>query len=53
MSDNAVVVPLTKKSAAEAPKGPPPKDLYELGENQDRLWSQYLDKLKAAGASRE
>ena len=27
--------------------------LYELGENQDRLWSQYLDKLKAAGASRE
>ncbi len=36
MSDNAVVIPLTKKSAAEAPngapKGPPPKELYELGE---------------------
>ena len=27
--------------------------LYELGENQDRLWSQYLEKLKAANASRE
>ena len=27
--------------------------LYELGENQDKLWSQYLDKLKAAGAGRE
>ena len=26
--------------------------LYELGENQDELWSQYLAKLKAAGASR-
>jgi DUF971 family protein len=27
--------------------------LYELGHNQQKLWSQYLDKLKAAGASRE
>jgi DUF971 family protein len=27
--------------------------LYELGENQDQLWSQYLNKLKVAGASRE
>ena len=27
--------------------------LYELGENQDKLWSQYLEKLAAAGASRE
>jgi DUF971 family protein len=27
--------------------------LYELGHNQEKLWSQYLDKLKAAGASRE
>ena len=27
--------------------------LYELGENHDRLWSQYLEKLAAAGASRE
>ena len=27
--------------------------LYELGETQDKLWSQYLEKLKAAGASRE
>ena len=26
--------------------------LYELGENQDQLWSQYLAKLKAASASR-
>src|SRR6185369_1338238 len=33
MSDNAVVIPMTKKTAPEgAPKGPPPKDLYELGE---------------------
>jgi len=32
MSDNAVVIPLTKKSAAETPKGPPLKELYELGE---------------------
>jgi DUF971 family protein len=27
--------------------------LYELGETQDALWAQYLEKLKAAGASRE
>ena len=27
--------------------------LYELGETQDELWQQYLEKLKAAGASRE
>jgi DUF971 family protein len=27
--------------------------LYELGENQDKYWSQYLEKLAAAGASRE
>jgi DUF971 family protein len=27
--------------------------LYELGENQEKLWSQYLQKLSAAGASRE
>jgi DUF971 family protein len=27
--------------------------LYELGENHDRLWSQYLEKLAAAGARRE
>jgi DUF971 family protein len=27
--------------------------LYELGENQDKLWNEYLEKLKAAGASRE
>jgi DUF971 family protein len=27
--------------------------LYELGEEQERLWSQYLEKLKAANASRE
>ena len=27
--------------------------LYELGENQERMWSQYLEKLKAANASRE
>src|ERR1043165_9337374 len=33
MSDNAVVIPMTsKKNAPEAAKGPPPKDLYELGE---------------------
>src|ERR671919_1257808 len=25
--------------------------LYELGENQQKLWSQYLQKLAAAGAS--
>jgi len=27
--------------------------LYELGENQRKLWNDYLEKLKAAGASRE
>ncbi len=27
--------------------------LYELGENQDQLWTQYLERLKAAGASRQ
>jgi DUF971 family protein len=27
--------------------------LYELGENQEKYWSQYLQKLAAAGASRE
>jgi DUF971 family protein len=26
--------------------------LYELGENQDRLWAQYRERLEAAGASR-
>src|SRR5262245_1272168 len=27
--------------------------LYELGENQERMWREYLDKLAAAGASRD
>jgi DUF971 family protein len=27
--------------------------LYHLGENQDRLWAEYLAKLENAGASRE
>ena len=27
--------------------------LYELGENQEALWAQYLERLAAAGASRE
>jgi len=27
--------------------------LYELGETQDKLWARYLEKLAAAGASRE
>ncbi len=27
--------------------------LYELGENQERLWADYLEKLHSAGASRE
>jgi DUF971 family protein len=26
--------------------------LYELGENQEALWSEYLSRLSAAGASR-
>jgi DUF971 family protein len=27
--------------------------LYDLGMRQDQLWQQYLDRLAAAGASRE
>ena len=27
--------------------------LYFLGENQDHLWSEYLEKLSKAGASRD
>jgi len=27
--------------------------LYELGANQNKLWNEYLERLKAAGASRE
>ena len=27
--------------------------LYELGEDQEQLWSQYLERLKAANGSRE
>ena len=27
--------------------------LYELGENHDRLWAEYLEKLRQAGASRD
>jgi len=27
--------------------------LYELGETQDQRWAEYLDQLKAAGASRD
>ena len=27
--------------------------LYELGETQEALWAQYLEKLAAAGASRD
>ncbi|MCC6211445.1 MAG: DUF971 domain-containing protein [Burkholderiales bacterium] len=27
--------------------------LYFLGENQDRLWTEYLDRLGKAGASRD
>ena len=27
--------------------------LYELGENQEQLWRQYLERLQAAGASRD
>jgi DUF971 family protein len=27
--------------------------LYYLGENQEKLWREYLDKLAKAGASRE
>ena len=27
--------------------------LYHLGEDQDRLWAEYLDKMAKAGASRD
>ena len=27
--------------------------LYELGDGQDELWQRYLDRMTAAGASRE
>ena len=27
--------------------------LYELGQHQDAIWKEYLEKLEAAGASRE
>jgi DUF971 family protein len=27
--------------------------LYELGTNQEQLWSEYLERLEAAGASRD
>ena len=27
--------------------------LYELGENQERLWQEYLARLQAAGAKRD
>jgi DUF971 family protein len=27
--------------------------LYELGEQQEELWTQYLERLKQAGASRD
>ena len=27
--------------------------LYELGQNQEKMWADYLNRLKAAGASRE
>ena len=27
--------------------------LYELGANQQKLWDEYLEKLKTAGATRE
>jgi DUF971 family protein len=27
--------------------------LYHLGQNQERMWQEYLAKLKAAGASRD
>jgi DUF971 family protein len=27
--------------------------LYYLGENQERLWTEYLEKVKQAGASRD
>lgn len=27
--------------------------LYEYGERQDKMWQQYLERLRSAGASRE
>ena len=27
--------------------------LYELGENRDRMWAEYLQRIAAAGASRD
>ena len=27
--------------------------LYELGKNQEKMWADYLQKLQAAGASRD
>jgi DUF971 family protein len=27
--------------------------LYELGQNQEKMWARYLEQLAAAGASRE
>jgi DUF971 family protein len=27
--------------------------LYELGENQEKLWADYLERLRVAGASRD
>jgi DUF971 family protein len=27
--------------------------VYELGQNQDRLWREYLDELSTAGGSRD
>jgi DUF971 family protein len=27
--------------------------LYDYGERQDKMWQQYLDRLRAAGASRQ
>jgi DUF971 family protein len=27
--------------------------LYELGENQERLWAEYLERMQQAGASRD
>ena len=29
------------------------ENLYELGENQDRLWAEYTARLEKAGASRD
>jgi DUF971 family protein len=27
--------------------------LYELGQNQERLWAEYLERMRVAGASRD